>query len=46
MPSCNNLITAHYRDQDDLEVAYRQGGIALDFLSNAAAPLNELIEVA
>jgi AraC-like DNA-binding protein len=40
MPSCNNLITAHYRNQDDLDVALTQGGLALDVLSNAAAPLN------
>ena len=40
MPSCNNFITARYRDQDDLDLALTQGGLALDVLSNAATPLN------
>jgi hypothetical protein len=40
MPSCNNFVTAQYRDQDELDVALRQGGLALDVLSNAATPLN------
>jgi AraC-like DNA-binding protein len=40
MPGCNNLITAQYRDQDELDVALRQGGLALDVRSNSAAPLN------
>ena len=40
MPSCNNFFTARYRDQDDLDVALTQGGLALDVLSNAATPLN------
>ncbi len=40
MPSCNNRTTAHYFDQDDLDSALRQGGIALDVLSDATNPLN------
>jgi AraC-like DNA-binding protein len=41
MPSRNNRITtAHYRDQDDLDGALTQGGLALNVLSNAATPLN------
>ena len=44
MPNCNNLIQAHYSDQDDLDSALTQGGLALDVLSNAATPLNVEIE--
>jgi AraC-like DNA-binding protein len=41
MPSCNNFFTtAHYSDKDDLDGALTQGGVALNVLSNAAAPLN------
>jgi AraC-like DNA-binding protein len=40
MPSWNNRITTHYRDQDDLDSALTQGGLALDVLSNTATPLN------
>lgn len=44
MPSCNNRTTAHYFDQDDLDSALTQGGLALDVLSNVATPLNVEME--
>jgi AraC-like DNA-binding protein len=44
MQNCSNRNTAHYFDQDDLDSALMQGGLALDVLSNAATPLNVEIE--
>jgi AraC-like DNA-binding protein len=35
-----DCLTAHYRDQDNLDSELTQGGLALDVLSNALAPLN------
>jgi hypothetical protein len=40
MSDCNYLAQAHYYDQDDLDSALTQSGLALDVLSNAATPLN------
>lgn len=40
MPDRNDLSQAHYYDQDDLDSALSQGGLALDVLSNAASPLD------